>query len=141
MDDLPAEQPSEEHHVTDRVANRVPDPLRSETRVGRICFVTIGATAGFQLLLKEVIEPKFLQTLANHNFTVLEVQCGPDYTWFSDNVKELVNTFHIQIRYFDYFRDLKDHAIQCRGQIGVRPAGCVVSHAGTAISPDCEVPN
>jgi beta-1,4-N-acetylglucosaminyltransferase len=127
MDDLSTEHPSKKQQCTDGV----PLPVGSGTRVGRTCFVTVGATAGFQLLLKEVIEAKFLQTLANHNFTVLEVQCGPDFAWFSGAVKELEHTFGVQIRCFDYFRDLKDHAIQCRGERGVRPAGCVVSHAGT----------
>ncbi|KAL2171573.1 hypothetical protein VTG60DRAFT_2406 [Thermothelomyces hinnuleus] len=100
---------------------------------GRSCFVTVGATAGFRALLEEVSTAGFLQCLAEHGYTTLEVQCGPDQAVFANRVASLSDDdkHGVAIHSFGYTRDMQAHILNCRGQAGVRPAGCVISHGGT----------
>ncbi|KAK3682112.1 glycosyltransferase family 28 C-terminal domain-containing protein [Podospora appendiculata] len=101
--------------------------------LSRRCFVTIGATAGFRQLLAEIIQPEFLQCLSRHGFDELDVQCGPDHPWFEEHTKTLndTQTYGIQIRSFEYTKNMQEHMLACRSQPGVRQAGCVISHAGS----------
>ncbi|KAK3937908.1 glycosyltransferase family 28 C-terminal domain-containing protein [Diplogelasinospora grovesii] len=116
----------------DTKRQKLPDNSYNNNTVrGRRCFVTIGATAGFRQILVEIIQPEFLQCLASHGFDVMEVQCGPDYTWFQTQVAALTNNHGITIQPFDYTKDMKSHMLECRGQAGVRLAGCIISHAGS----------
>ncbi|AEO64554.1 glycosyltransferase family 1 protein [Thermothielavioides terrestris NRRL 8126] len=113
------------------------DPAHQSTAqpmlAGRRCFVTVGATASFRALLDEVSTPEFLRCLADHGFTVLEAQCGPDLAAFQDRVASLteLGRHGVEIRCFDYTGDLVSHIEACRGEANVRRAGCVISHGGT----------
>ncbi|KAL2162424.1 hypothetical protein VTH06DRAFT_7337 [Thermothelomyces fergusii] len=100
---------------------------------GRSCFVTVGATAGFRALLDEVSTVGFLQCLAEHGYATLVVQCGPDQAVFDNRVAGLsdADKHGVTIHSFGYTRDMQAHILNCRGQAGVRPAGCVISHGGT----------
>ncbi|KAK4142089.1 glycosyltransferase [Dichotomopilus funicola] len=100
---------------------------------GRRCFVTIGATAGFRSLVEEVSTPAFLACLAAHEFTSLEVQCGPDLAFFEQRVASLSDEemCGVLVHAFDYTGDMHAHILLCRGEAGARPAGCVISHGGT----------
>ncbi|KAK0733273.1 glycosyltransferase family 28 C-terminal domain-containing protein [Lasiosphaeria miniovina] len=98
---------------------------------GRMCLVTVGATAGFPQLLAEVIKPEFLQCLASYRFKRLEVQCGPDYDWFAAQVEALSDNYGIDIRCFTYTKNMSLCYVRCRGEAGVRLAGCVITHAGS----------
>ncbi|RYO83116.1 hypothetical protein DL766_004450 [Monosporascus sp. MC13-8B] len=51
-----------------------PDP----DAVRRVAFVTVGATAGFQPLLAEVLSEAFVARMVTLGYTRLVVQCGPD---------------------------------------------------------------
>ncbi len=99
---------------------------------GRRCFVTVGATAGFASLLKEVASVGFIQALARHGYGVLEVQCGPDLAFFNTRVARVTDEERrgVVVRSFDYTDEMDKHIIACRGEMDVRPAGCVISHAG-----------
>ena len=44
----------------------------------KVCFVTIGATAGFDSLIQATLQPAFLTTLRNHGYTDLRLQHGKD---------------------------------------------------------------
>ncbi|KIX00643.1 uncharacterized protein Z518_09708 [Rhinocladiella mackenziei CBS 650.93] len=44
--------------------------------LGRRCFVTIGATAPFNSLIKAVLEPDFIKTLQETGYTELRIQYG-----------------------------------------------------------------
>ena len=44
----------------------------------RVAFVTVGATAGFRPLLREVLSDAFIDQLVALGYTRLVVQCGPD---------------------------------------------------------------
>ncbi|KAK4134006.1 glycosyltransferase family 1 protein [Trichocladium antarcticum] len=100
---------------------------------GRHCFATVGATAGFRALLEELSTPGFLQSLAAHGFTALDVQCGPDLEFFRDRIVNLSNeeTHGVAIRYFGYTETMRAHMLACRGELDVRLSGCVIAHAGT----------
>ncbi|KAK3381280.1 hypothetical protein B0H63DRAFT_475234 [Podospora didyma] len=115
--------------------NHDDDDDGSDTRrrrgAGRRCFVTIGATAGFRQLLEEIIQPEFLQCLNSYGYSTLEVQCGPDCEWFAAQVEALPYKHGIEILFFQYTKNMQYHMIQCRGEMGVRPAGCIISHAGS----------
>lgn len=100
---------------------------------GRRCFVTVGATASFRVLIEEVSSPTFLQCLAEHGYTRLDVQCGPDYQLFEQRINSLrdEDKHGIEIGMFAYTDAMADYMLACRGEAGVRPAGCVISHGGT----------
>ncbi|KAK4239925.1 glycosyltransferase [Achaetomium macrosporum] len=100
---------------------------------GRRCFVTVGATAGFTALLSEVSTPGFLRCLAEHGYTFLDVQCGPDFALFHERISNLSDEEKsgISVRYFAYTADMQEYILGCRGEENVRPAGCVISHGGT----------
>ncbi|KAK4226667.1 hypothetical protein QBC38DRAFT_365901 [Podospora fimiseda] len=100
--------------------------------VGRCCFVTVGSIASFRPLLSEIISKDFLACLSQHGYDTLHVQCGPDYEWFKDEVNKLDKNDlkGITINSFDYTKHMMDYMIRCRGQDKVRPAGCVIAHAG-----------
>ncbi|KAK0703219.1 hypothetical protein B0T26DRAFT_492475 [Lasiosphaeria miniovina] len=98
----------------------------------RLCFVTVGATAGFRQLLAEIIKPEFLQRLAHYKFRRLEVQCGPDYDWFAEQVEALPDDYGIDIRSFTYTKNMSLCYVRCRGEAGLRLAGCVITHAGSS---------
>ncbi|KAJ4302561.1 N-acetylglucosaminyldiphosphodolichol N-acetylglucosaminyltransferase catalytic subunit alg13 [Collariella sp. IMI 366227] len=100
---------------------------------GRRCFVTIGATAGFRSLLEEVSSPPFFACLAAHGFADLHVQCGPDRTFFAARVAALSEQQRhgLAVVSFDYTDEMTANILACRGEDGVRPAGCVLAHGGT----------
>lgn len=45
---------------------------------GKTCFVTIGATAGFDSLIQAVLDAKFIRALEGHGYTHLVIQHGKD---------------------------------------------------------------
>ncbi|KAK4150715.1 glycosyltransferase [Chaetomidium leptoderma] len=100
---------------------------------GRRCFVTVGATAGFRSLLEEVSTAGFLQGLAAHGYTILDVQCGPDHAAFQSRVAALSDEDRhgVSVRSFGYTGEMNAYILDCRGEENVRPAGCVISHGGT----------
>lgn len=96
---------------------------------GRQCFVTVGATAGFRPLLSEVLKPEFLNCLVDHNFNLLQVQCGEDLEWFDAQVK-LLDPSPVRIERFAFTENMTNHYVRSRGEISVRLPGVVVAHAG-----------
>lgn len=104
--------------------------------VKRHCFVTVGSIASFRDLLAEILQPPFLVALRTAAFTELVVQCGPDYEWFKnrvDNLDKSVKESGLTIHCFDYTKgpeEMKEYMLQCRGLLGKRASGCIISHAG-----------
>lgn len=103
-----------------------------DAAVGRRCFVTVGSIASFRPLLSEIISKDFLACLSRHGYDTVDVQCGPDFEWFQAEVAKLDDSDvdAINIRSFPYTKQMMDYMIQCRGEDKVRPAGCVIAHAG-----------
>ncbi|KAF2151476.1 glycosyltransferase family 1 protein [Myriangium duriaei CBS 260.36] len=50
----------------------------AEQRKRKTCFVTIGATTGFQTLMAAVMTPEFIMALAKHRYSHLILQHGAD---------------------------------------------------------------
>lgn len=100
---------------------------------GRQCFITIGATAGFRQLLEEALDSEFLKCLSSYGYDRLDIQCGPDHEWFKSQVlsPSPPHTYGLKIRHFSYTNDMQSHMVECRGKVGHRPPGCIISHAGT----------
>lgn len=57
--------------MSDYQSRRYPDHV-----ISKRCFVTIGATAPFDSLLRAVLEPRFLQALHDAQYTELRLQYG-----------------------------------------------------------------
>ncbi len=50
-----------------------------------MAFVTVGATAGFRPLLREVLSERFIARLLELGYTRLVIQCGPDSDFLEAN--------------------------------------------------------
>ncbi|KAI0554432.1 hypothetical protein F4679DRAFT_295974 [Xylaria curta] len=113
------------------------DTNNQHIKFSRTAFVTIGATAGFRSLLREVVSPKFLATLRSLNYTDLVVQCGPDLEYF-DTIRpdQIQTSSDVKIAAFPYAPDLKQYYLQASqsdgdDDYGKRHRGVIVSHAGS----------
>lgn len=96
---------------------------------GRTALVTGGATVVFKELLDEVVTPDFLTTLCKFGFTSVVIQCGVDHERIQQNIAQMGDV-NMNIETFAFSSDLKIQMKRCRGEVGVRPAGVVISHAG-----------
>lgn len=109
-------------------------PLQqSEPR--KLCFVTIGATAAFDSLIKAVLSPEFLQRLHAFGYTDLHLQYGKDGHTILEEFRSRLGTkceeeFGIQITGFDFnTKGLGSEMRAAKGE-GDRLEGVVISHAG-----------
>ncbi|CAK7206070.1 N-acetylglucosaminyldiphosphodolichol N-acetylglucosaminyltransferase catalytic subunit alg13 [Sporothrix eucalyptigena] len=116
---------------------------------GRRCFVTVGATASFIKLLREVLRPQFLDCLAARGFSELVVQTGPDHEWALKQVESLGQTVNESssrwpvIEVVSYTADMPSLMLPCRGEAKRRLPGAMISHAGSGSILDavrCDVP-
>ncbi|KAF7508422.1 hypothetical protein GJ744_009275 [Endocarpon pusillum] len=105
----------------------------------KVCFVTIGATASFDKLLKAVLDDPFLEALRRAEYTELLIQYGKEegkaiYESFisreHDNVKR---TCGINIAGFDFNTNgLGEQMRKAKGHPGNgSKEGLVISHAGS----------
>ncbi len=112
--------------------------LEGHTTPSKVCFVTIGATASFDRLLKAVLEKSFLEALHDENYTDLVLQYGKEegkaiYDDFiaseRDNVKQNVG---IEITGFDFnAHGLGQEMRRAKGDAKIgSEEGLVISHAG-----------
>jgi beta-1,4-N-acetylglucosaminyltransferase len=107
------------------------------------CFVTIGATAPFDKLIKAIFETDFLTALHEANYTELRVQYGKEgqtiYEEFFEkhgsNIKPRLN---IDVTGFAFDKNgLEKEMRALKGKGGVLPGhvdpteGTIISHAGT----------
>ena len=123
--------------------------MASATPSRKLCFVTVGATAPFDLLIRASVTPSFLQYLASQNYTDLLIQHGkngdkllrdllPEAMF--DTSDPLVDPWAIiegiKISRFDFRKEgLQREMLAARGgSLGYRSAGVVICHAGMVIS-------
>lgn len=104
----------------------------------RVCFVTIGATASFEALLRATLNPAFLEALEQYGYTDLRVQHGKDgrliMQQFIDQHPRKDISHTVNISGFDFNKQGLGQEMQAaKGQNGTRE-GVVISHAGI-ISP------
>ena len=102
----------------------------------KVCFVTVGATASFDSLIKATLSPPFLEALKIHKYTDLLLQLGKDgqnvlneFMSSRSNVSEGVQD--VNISGFDFNKQgLGSEMRSVKGEdSGVE--GVVISHAGT----------
>lgn len=122
-------------------------PANDDAATGRktkVCFVTVGATAPFDALIKAIFEPKFLQALHDAGFTLLRIQHGHEgQDGFFQRlagqpaVLDICENCKIDISGFGFNKDGLDAEIRAAKGIGGREAkqvdmveGAVISHAG-----------
>jgi beta-1,4-N-acetylglucosaminyltransferase len=101
----------------------------------RVCFVTIGATANFDSLIKAVLSPSFLQALQVTAYTNLVIQHGTEgakiYKDFVDaNPTGSEDRFGLEIRGFDFNKQGLGMEMRATKGDAVRSTGVVFSHAG-----------
>ena len=112
---------------------------RKKRKSQKVCFVTVGATASFDSLVKAALSPQFLEALETHDYTDLRLQHGKDgqkllegFRRSSYAMSEEVQD--LSISGFDFNKQgLGSEMRAAKGQ-GNGVEGVVISHAGTNLS-------
>ena len=104
----------------------------------RLCFVTIGATAAFDSLIKATLSPAFLQSLSASGYTDLLLQYGRSGRLILENFRRSSDAQSeedsgINITGFDFNMDGLGSEMRAAKGDGDSVEGVVISHAG--ISP------
>jgi beta-1,4-N-acetylglucosaminyltransferase len=102
----------------------------------RFCFVTVGATAAFDALVRSVLQPSFLRALAKQGYTNLLIQFGKDGKDLFTGLAEVAGksgTYALKVQGFDLTSKLRETMRITKGEAG-RLEGVVVCHAGTLLS-------
>jgi len=119
-------------------------PTRPEvpSKPSKVCFVTIGATASFDKLLKAVLDRAFLKALQDANYTELVIQYGKEggkaiYDGFVATDRDCVKEKNgIEITGFDF--NASGLAHEMRKAKGEPKSNCkeglVISHAGQTLT-------
>lgn len=109
-------------------------------RTPRTCFVTIGATARFDSLIKAVLSPPFLQSLHDSGYTALMLQHGTEgsqiYNEFiAANKGGSEGRYGLDISGFDFNKRGLGAEMQAAKGRADMAEGVVISHAGVLDSP------
>lgn len=100
-------------------------------KVRKICFVTIGATAAFDALIRAALSPLFLEALHSHSYTDLRLQYGKDGATILDDFKARNGVTHgLNISGFAFNK--QGLGVEMRAAKGGPNGeeGVVISHAG-----------
>ena len=113
--------------------------MASKQTPGKLCFVTIGATASFNGLLTAVFGDPFLEALRDANYTDLLVQFGKDgkaiFDKFTAGATEgSKERYGLNISGFDFnARGLGQEMRKAKSDAATgKVEGVVISHAGMA---------
>lgn len=103
--------------------------------VQRICFVTIGATASFDQLIKATLSPDFLQALQASDYTTLSLQYGKNGQQMLQEVRKNVASgrqrdYGVEITGFDFNKQGLGQEMKTAKAGKNRQEGVVISHAG-----------
>lgn len=103
----------------------------------KLCFVTVGATASFELLLKSILDEGFLRALQEHDYTHLLIQYGKDgqgifEKFTQDNLPESEGRHGIQISGFDFNQEGlgQEMRLAQSDPSSDQEGGVIISHAG-----------
>ncbi|EFW99227.1 glycosyltransferase family [Grosmannia clavigera kw1407] len=113
------------------------EAYKTDNPFGRRCFVTVGATASFYRLLEEILSADFLDFLGAKGFAELLVQTGPDQDAVQTRMRQLTeerqqtSSRWPAVKTFSYTADIPSAMVPCRGRVGERRPGVVISHAGS----------
>lgn len=97
----------------------------------KVCFVTVGATASFDALIKATLSPPFLEVLKTHDYTHLRLQHGKDgQKMLEESVSANSRTQNLKISGFDFNKQGLGSEMRAAKGEDNRLEGVVVSHAG-----------
>ena len=105
-------------------------------RPQKVCFVTVGATASFDSLIKTTLSPPFLDALKTHDYTDLRLQHGKEGQKVLEDFRKSVEATDegvqdLDISGFDFNKQgLGSEMRAAKGERN-RVEGVVISHAGT----------
>ncbi|KAL8720518.1 MAG: hypothetical protein Q9225_002640 [Loekoesia sp. 1 TL-2023] len=101
--------------------------------IQKVCFVTIGATAAFDQLLKAVLASGFLQALQALGYTSLRLQYGKNGQKILNelNPQDNADCHDIEINGFDFNTNGLGQEMWCTKAAKDRAEGVVISHAGS----------
>ena len=104
--------------------------------VQKVCFVTIGATAAFDQLLKAVLSSQFVQALQSLGYTSLRLQYGKNgQNILADLETQSDASKHgVEITGFDFNTKGLGQEMWCTKAGEDRVEGIVISHAGMLYS-------
>lgn len=106
----------------------------------KVCFVTIGATATFDSLVRATLNPTFLEVLDEYRYTDLCIQHGGSgqtlLQEFREQDAKSKGLYGINISGFDFNKKgLGAEMMAAKGQDEM-DKGVVISHAGTPVQID-----
>ena len=106
--------------------------MSSNIKTKKVCFVTIGATAGFNALIQATLSAAFLEALKASGYTDLRLQYGKDGEKFLKTYQASIEgDAGIKVSGFDFNKEgLGWEMRACKGEDG-ETEGVVISHAGT----------
>ena len=100
----------------------------------KLCFVTVGATASFHLLLEAVLDENFLEALQKLDYTHLLIQYGKDSRALFDELRgnHRPEKHGIKVEGFDFNTAGLDHEMRMAqaNPSDERAGGVIISHAG-----------
>ena len=101
----------------------------------KLCFVTIGATAAFDSLIKAALKPEFLKRLQASGYTDLLLQYGKDGSTILEEFRSRYGSkceeeFGITVTGFDFNKKGLGSEMRAAKGEGDRLEGVVISHAG-----------
>ncbi|KAF3491765.1 UDP-N-acetylglucosamine transferase subunit alg13 [Arthroderma uncinatum] len=112
--------------------------LQPKGRPKKLCFVTVGATASFNPMIREILHEDFMAALQTHNYTHLVIQYGQHGgrlfdEFVKDNETKLLNKYGLTLTGFDFNIDgLKGEMCAAKEDSKTNTAeGLVISHAGS----------
>ena len=118
-------------------------PSSNKNELSKNAFVTVGATASFEALVRAVLNPAFLKELSLAGYTNLVVQHGDDHhdfvKTFNRTYPQGTNARHgIWIEMFDFKRGgLHEEFMKAQGEPKDSKPGVVISHAGKTLIYIC----
>ena len=100
---------------------------------GKRCFVTIGATASFNSLIRAVLAHGFLQALQDASFTELRIQHGDDggHILKEADLGNIKESYGIEVSGFDFNKAGLDGEMRAVKSNKPESEGAIVSHAGS----------
>ena len=101
----------------------------------KVCFVTVGATASFDSLIKATLSPPFLEALKTHNYTDLRLQHGKNGQKVLEEFESSKSTMRegtqdLNISGFDFKKQGLGSEMRAAKGEGNAVEGVVISHAG-----------
>ena len=102
----------------------------------KVCFVTIGATAAFDELLRAVLASRFLQALQASGYTTLSLQYGKNGQHILADLDATAQTkkHDIEVTGFDFNKQGLGREMWAAKAGADREEGVVISHAGISKS-------